>query len=290
MVKAGVPDAASSSQNALSLEQLVSDWYRREFGVSVPRPAIFNDPRAVDCRGDGHLTTTAYLKTSTTSANLLVLYLTRDGLNLIKKTRRETAVPAGIIHVMSLVVHYAETTGSTPLAMWQIAQGEINNQHADFARSHGYPKPLVTFVNTNVLIEPTDLVRAQSGKEVLRAMLDERLVKPTEYDVLITINIDPSRSEGGRASFAADRSIDVGNYANWKTELDTKAWSAIARTAYQQLMAYWWGWETDWTPTCGGTRLGHEPFITSPRLLGWEDVDGDGIPEILDETPYGRVG
>jgi hypothetical protein len=72
-------------------------------------------------------------------------------------------------------------------------------------------------------------------------------------------------------------------------ELDARAWSAIARTAYQQLMAYWWGWETDWTPTCGGTRLGYEPFITSPRLLGWEDVDGDGIPEILDDTPYGRV-
>jgi hypothetical protein len=50
----------------------------------------------------------------------------------------------------------------------------------------------------------------------------------------------------------------------------------------------YWGWETHWTPTCGGTRLGHEPFITSPILLGWEDVDGDGIPEILDDTPYGR--
>jgi hypothetical protein len=104
----------------------------------------------------------------------------------------------------------------------------------------------------------------------------------------MTINIDPLRSEGGRTSFGSDPSIYVGNYSNWKTELDAKAWSMIARTAYQQLMAYFWGWETDWTPTCGGTRLGYEPFITSPRLLGWEDVDGDGIPEILDDTPYGR--
>jgi hypothetical protein len=32
-----------------------------------------------------------------------------------------------------------------------------------------------------------------------------------------------------------------------------------------------------------------EPFITSPILFGWEDVDGDGVPEILDDTPYGRA-
>lgn len=281
--------AASPSRSALTLEQLVSDWYQREFGASVPRPAIFNDSRAVDCRRNGHLTTTAYLRTSPTSADLLVLYLTPDALNLISKTRREVAVPAGTIRVISRVVHYAETSGSNALSMWQIAQAEINAQHADFARSRGYQKPLVTFVNTNVLIESKDTVPAESGKNFLGGMLDAQREKPTDYDVLMTINIDPNRSEGGRASFAGDPSIYVGNYANWKSELDARAWSAIARTAYQQLMAYRWGWQTDWTPTCGGTRLGHEPFITSPRLLGWEDVDGDGIPEILDDTPYGRV-
>ena len=35
------------SHDALSLEELVSDWYQREFGVSVPRPAIFNDFMAI---------------------------------------------------------------------------------------------------------------------------------------------------------------------------------------------------------------------------------------------------
>ena len=35
-------------------------------------------------------------------------------------------------------------------------------------------------------------------------------------------------------------------------------------------------------------KLGFEPFISAPILFGWEDVDGDGIPEILDDTPYGR--
>src|SRR3989442_95772 len=75
--------AAGPRAIQLSVDQMGSDWYQREFGISVPRPAIFNDERAVDCRGDGHLTSTAYFRTGSTTADLLVLYFTRDGLNLI---------------------------------------------------------------------------------------------------------------------------------------------------------------------------------------------------------------
>jgi hypothetical protein len=31
---------------------------------------------------------------------------------------------------------------------------------------------------------------------------------------------------------------------------------------------------------------GFEPFFVPPVLFGWEDVDGDGTPEIFDDTPY----
>ena len=79
----------------------------------------------------------------------------------------------------------------------------------------------------------------------------------------------------------------MGNYGHWKEPIGIRDWNAVARTAYHQLMAYQWGWERDWTPTCGGTKLGFEPFITAPILFGWEDVDGDGVPEILSKTPYG---
>ena len=36
-------------------------------------------------------------------------------------------------------------------------------------------------------------------------------------------------------------------------------------------------------------RLAVARFIAPPILFGWEDVDGDGVPEILDSTPYGRA-
>jgi hypothetical protein len=284
------PDStwSNSVSMQMSLEALISGWYEREFGETVPRPAVFNDARAVDCRGDGHLTTTAYLRTSDTTADVLVLYLTRDGLNLIKKSRANALVPAGTFRVLSMVVRHPETVGSDPLSMWQQAQGEVNQQHAQFAKDHGYAAPLVVFANRNLVLDAGELATADSSNGLADA-LKARGLSPADYDILMLINIDPARSEGGRAStLMGQRSVYVGNFARWTTLLQPRDWSGIARTAYQQLMAYHWGWQSDWTPTCGGTRLGYEPFITAPRLFGWEDVDGDGVPEILDHAPYGR--
>jgi len=187
-----------------------------------------------------------------------------------------------------MVVRHPDTAGPDPLSMWVGAQGEVNQHHARFASANGYAAPLVVFANTNLLLEPGELAAPENQNAVAAAIKAHRL-SPIDYDILMLINIDPAHSEGGRAGrLAGQRSVYVGNFSHWTRALSPQDWSAIARTAYQQLMAYHWGWQTDWTPTCGGTRLGHEPFITSPRLFGWEDVDGDGVPEIMDETPYGR--
>jgi hypothetical protein len=233
----------------LSLEQLVSDWYQREFGVSIPRPAIFNDARAVNCRGDGHLTTTAYLRTGETTADLFVLYLTRDGLNLIQKSRRSVRVPAGRFNVLSILVRHQVTVGADALPLWQTVQNEINDQHAQFARSHGYGAPLVAFVNQNVVLDPRQLPPPERFDSVSSSLLQSLGLTATDYDIVMVINIDPDRSEGGRATPATERSIYVGNFSHWKMELGPQEWRAIGRTAYQQLMAYFWGWQTDWTPT-----------------------------------------
>jgi hypothetical protein len=93
---------ASALVAATSIEALITDSFQREFSESIPRPAIFNDPRAVDCYRNGHLTTTAYLRTSNTTADLLVLYTTRDGLNVTKRSRRANVrIPAGRFSILS---------------------------------------------------------------------------------------------------------------------------------------------------------------------------------------------
>jgi hypothetical protein len=76
--------------------------------------------------------------------------------------------------------------------------------------------------------------------------------------------------------------VVVGLFAS-SVGLRAGAWS-MPTSEQQSLEALVSGWyEREF-----GTQLGYEPFITSPRLFGWEDVDGDGVPEIMDRRPYGR--
>lgn len=44
---------------ARAVESAVREAYQREFAEAVPVPAIFNDVRSVDCKGNGHVMTTA---------------------------------------------------------------------------------------------------------------------------------------------------------------------------------------------------------------------------------------
>src|SRR5206468_7227808 len=53
----------------------VREAYRREFGADIDIPAVFNDERAVDCAGNGHLTSTAFAPESAHGSTLLEMFL-----------------------------------------------------------------------------------------------------------------------------------------------------------------------------------------------------------------------
>jgi hypothetical protein len=61
---------------------------------------------------------------------------------------------------------------------------------------------------------------------------------------------------------------------------------SIASAVYDHEVGHIWGWEHEWDrgAECSGCFL----FITPAALFGWTDTNGDGIPEILSDSPYGR--
>jgi hypothetical protein len=79
----------------------------------------------------------------------------------------------------------------------------------------------------------------------------------------------------------------MGNYSRWSRPLTGTEWINVANAVYHHEVAHHWGWAHDWTLQCKG-QVTYQPFIAPPVLFGWEDVDGDRVPEILDTTPYGR--
>lgn len=234
---------------------------------------------------DGHLTSTAYLRGSDGRPRLLVLYLSRDGSRVLRATRRSTLVPpAGVFKVLVVIVRHDAIVDDAAVALYKHAQDRVNEEHLAFARNSGLPDALVSFQNTNVLVESRELSRPNDAGAV-RAAARNQGVSTAGYSFVVSINLDPSSHEGG---FAADRTgfVYIGNYNKWTRPLTADGWRSVANAVYHHEIAHQWGWaEThDWSPPCAGPG----PFLAAPVLFGWQDVDDDGVPEIVDDTPYGR--
>ena len=293
----GVRDTlAAQSQLAppTPIELAVKGTYQRMFGQLIERPAIYNT--GPECQAQrAKLTTTAYLQRSGATSRLLSMYTTFDGSDTARITNSMVLTPAGTIRVLVAFFRYPETVSVDALNDWTRAQAQINDDHVAFANKRGYATPIVTFSNTNVVIDSTaagtvlqdgSALDAHSPRSV-RLALQQRGFVPDDYELVISIDMDPSRFAGG-VSLNDIRFIRVGNYFHRTSPLSARDWGFVARTAYHHEVPHQWGWPGthDWSARCDTTS--HEPFIIPPVLLGWEDTDGDHIPEILDETPYGR--
>ena len=281
-----IAQALSSGPPAItSVDAAVKAAYQREFGRTIEHPAIYNNPLAVDCRGQGHLTTTAYLRTGTTNT-LLSMYMSRDGARVIQKT--ESAVrlaPVGTIRVLAVILRYPQTVAADALRLWEAGQQEVNEDHAAFAKSRGYDAPIVVFDNTNIMIGPTRVGNPRRPGAV-RAAAELQGVSVANYQIIMAIDINPQDTVGSYA-LPEERSVYVGNYSSWKTVLRAPQWKMIAKTAYHHEVAHHWGWPAthDWAGSCGGAKQDYAPFIAPPVLFGWEDLDGDHVPDILSNTP-----
>jgi hypothetical protein len=274
--------AAVSAQVSPSVRQNVEAAYQREFGLTVEDPQIYNNPRAVNCLGQGHLTTTLYRSLASGDIALFSMYMSRDGTQLIAKHQVSAPLrPFGTLRVLTFLLHHPETVSDSGLAAWEAGQRQINADHAAFARQRGYSAPVVVFDNTNLLVSPTD-VRYPQDAEAIRRSAALKGLSTDDYDVVIAIDIDPRKTAGGRA-LPSRRSIYVGNYGAWRSSLSQAQWRMVAVTAYHHEMAHLWGWpgSHDWSGSCGGYKAEYAPFIVPPVLLGWEDGDSDGVPDIL---------
>ena len=265
--------------------------YQEVFGESVPRPAVFVPAVAAGSTCEWHVTSTAWLRASATHASLRTLYTSADGRTVLRQMTQSPLTPAGTFRVLVALVDHPQSIGPGGVALWEAAQAAINADHEDFAALQGYDEPIVTFENTNVLVAPEAISDAQSYTDVSEALatLGHDVMS---YDVVASVDIDPDTTDGGFARLSSNF-IYMGNFGFRIFPLDAGAYGAIARAVYGHEFAHLWGWPAthDWVRCHSTTNFSFGfHFWVPPLLLGWEDVDGDGVPEILDATPYGRPG
>jgi hypothetical protein len=216
------------------------------------------------------------------------LYMTPDGGTVTRRAQvRSVVAPVGRFRVLTVIVRHSDTIGTGGLRLWERAQQKINQDHASFASSRGLARPIVSFDNTNVFVAPSAIAEPRRLSSV-RETVERNGGTTRGYQFIASINLDPARSEGG-FSHIGDRFVYMGNYSKWARPLTAAQWINLANAVYHHEVAHHWGWAAshDWVAHCRGQAT-YEPFIVPPILFGWEDVDGDRVPEILDTTPYGR--
>ena len=276
-----------------AVENAIKDHYTRLFNEPVFRPAIVNDPSYVNCLGQGHLTSTLFLRDPAQSgvSRLRVLYASRDGTQVERQFDAAYLTPAGVFRVLVAVLTWPETVIDADRGLWEAAQASINADHAAFAAARGF-SPIVRFDSTNVFLPGQEVTNPRNRQNVIDA-LSARGIAVSGYDILMSVHIEPSVSAGGVAFPNAGLKpafLAIGNFSTFEAPLTADEYRSIASAAYHHEVAHHWGWPGthDWTSSCGGFVPPYRPLITEPKLFGWEDLDGDRVPEILDSTPYGR--
>lgn len=292
----GLPGEPASNPTLPPLDpvaEAVRQQYAIQFGISVPQPAIFTERSPTPCPTQDFLTTVAYLPTGYPNVRqIFVMHLTRDGLvpvtdgeGLSVSSFLVHVIPAGTIRVLTVILTYPQTLTDADLPAFRRQQDSVNHQHAAFAHSRGFSEPIVQFEFTNVTLAGAGVANPRTLPGI-RAALALAGTSTSGYDVVAAINIDPDTSEGGFSVAGQPAFVYMGNYSHWSSRPSEAGFYGIARATYHHEVGHHWGWAHQWTPWCGGTPP-FDPFITAPVLFGWEDTDGDGVPEILDPTPYG---
>ena len=273
------------------LQLALTQRFLEEFGESVPRPAVFVPMLAEGSTCDWHVTSTAYVPKSDSRSKLLTLYTSEDGSSVQLATSLDVLRPAGVIRVVVAFITYPQTTAGTGLALWEDAQDQINSDLEHFARTREFAGPIVTFQNTNVTFNTTEALNPRARSDVANylAVLG---YDAEDYDVVVSVNFDPALTEGGFAAIGGDF-VYMGNFLQRTSSLTASDYGFVARAVYYHEFAHLWGWPGthDWVNchSAGPDPFGYR-FFVPPLLLGWEDVDGDRVPEILDSTPYARAG
>ena len=257
-----------------NVKQMMSEAYQEYFGLSVPDPSYYFN-RAPDY--PFYWTSVAYLNDT-----VYRIYLLEDGF-VLHWQMGSYFKPRGIFRVALVAIDYGNTNIASVLdSQWVDAQNSINTALAEFSEGQGYDQPIVQFENVNVLAQRSE-IEDPSSLTCIKSFLADKGYSPSDYDIFASLDLDAANSRGG---IAYDNFTRVGWYwsATSFATLTPQFLLGIAQTLYNHEIGHMFGWDHYWTIDYD---LDYPNQITHPILYGWLDTDGDGVPEIMDLTPYG---
>ncbi len=205
--------------------------------------------------------------------------------------------PSGTIRILAVVVDYGNT-GLDPAeveAALRDGLDEAESHWSDYSREIGLSAPILEVgLTTFVYGAPSHPGQYLTPQEIRSASgLD-----PADFDLLVEIDLDKDNTStgqyGGLGVSLGDgcrplgsRQVNIGFNVRDRNSLE----NAMNVSVFEHELMHGMGWMHWWPNESGdgmswlNSRAGWEPHL----LFGWMDVDGDGVIEIQDPTPYGLI-
>lgn len=279
-----------------NIDSVVVATYRDVYGISLPAPAVVLPTQSIDTnRGTGPL---YWVSSAYVGDRNFTFFVSPSGkiTDFFPNTTKSWLQrPQGRIRVLVVAVDAGNTNiGEVLETSWRAAQDSVNKELRAYFRSQRFDTPLLVFETTNLLVPADSLpttVFATTEEERLQlhSYLERHGYSETGYDVLVRWAV---RAGGTGEAYAKLRYgwdyVKVGCQNCFvpndggRLQLSDDLLHDHARLMYFHEIGHVFGWGHDWGGGLEGTRL-----ITMPELFGWTDTDGDGVPEIIDPTPYG---
>lgn len=297
-----LPPAPTEAQARAKVTQLIADQYK----VTIPKPSLqrFDFPQ--------NPTRSRWIGAAYYNGTRYYVQLFDDGHvewangPYADPAHRSPGVfmcrPAGAFKVLVVFVDYGNTgvAKSDALAQVPVVVTWLNGLYTDFAKSQGFASALMQ-VSADAAWVPSPPAADQL---LTAAQIKTATGKDTAaYDFTMQIDLDV---KGG---WGVDQAKDVmtpgGGFALNGCGSDTKTgpisiWSSLADPTtlqgalvmnFNHELSHLFGMMDDypWKDGVGPNGNGIQDWVTY-TMFGWTDTDGDGIPEILDPTPYGTSG
>jgi len=215
--------------------------------------------------------------------------------------------PAGLYRILVVYVDYGNlpVDKADALAQVPILVNWIDRLYDDFARSQGFSSsPLHIQADAVWISPPPSPGQLLTSSQILAATGTD----PSLYDFIIEIDLDQDNTVGnshwkgilGQGGGIALQGCglpeegDVNIFSAVHSPQDTQyELHGNLSMDFNHELSHLFGMMDSWpfnpsaiTSPDGQTHDDWIPYVT----FGWTDADGDGVPEIIDPTPYGTLG
>ncbi len=207
--------------------------------------------------------------------------------------------PSGAFRVLTIFVDYGNTgiDKSTALAKVPQVVAWLNGLYASFALSHGQSQPFMQVTADAAYVSPPP----SPGDFLTAAQVLSLTGKdPSAYDFLMQIDLDANgtlvhrvfsgviESGGGVALQGCGSGNKNGIMNIYSSIADPGDLVGGLGMDFNHELSHLFGMMDNWPSisATGPDGLGTQDWIPYV-MFGWTDSDGDGIPEIIDPTPYG---